>query len=64
MPIYTYTCPECKYVFDKIVHSKDDQVICPECKAVSEYTFNPKGLQTIITEGKCGNAKNGYTSKL
>ena len=64
MPIYTYTCPECKHIFDKIVYSKDDQVVCPECKTVAEYTFNPKGLQTIIPEGKCGNAKNGYTSKL
>ena len=48
MPIYTYTCKNCKKEFDKFIkniNNKQHKIPCPDCKELAERkTVNRIGL--------------------
>lgn len=31
MPIYEYTCKDCKHEFEELIFSQDEAVACPQC---------------------------------
>jgi putative FmdB family regulatory protein len=42
MPIYEYTCPECKFEFEQKLRYEDSRdVKCPKCKKKARIKISP-----------------------
>jgi putative FmdB family regulatory protein len=59
MPIFEYTCLECKREFEEIVFNSSTDVLCPDCKSsnvekkMSIFGFKSGGTYIGSSSTKC-----------
>lgn len=59
MPIYEFTCDECRQDFEELVFGRDETVLCPKCgaskltKNASAFAFKSGGKFVSASGGSC-----------
>lgn len=59
MPLFTYECKDCSFIFEELIRNNEEKVIqCLECKSLNVVQYI--GKSSFILKGG-GWAKDGYS---
>ena len=58
MPIYEYTCEDCKTPFEKLVMSSSEKIICPQCGS-RHHQLRLSVIASPAKSSKSGSAASG-----